>query len=240
MIAADPELALNFSMVPLVLQMQKHPVTEVKDMSLGLYAKLKQTLASVGVTIDPGDDLTGFDSLVNSPQFHDLTLLVNGERIYAHKAILFGRSTYFRALFDRWLTVPSHSISELPINTDATSDVFIELLRFIYSGRCNFNENNVVPLLELADLYNLVKLTNLCEAALWDCVSEENVFDLLSIAHRFNAHRLRRALVGFAINHLPAIPDQNLWLLSSEHHAAPTSPHNANTDEDNSSESPNL
>jgi hypothetical protein len=42
--------------------------------------------------------------LVNNPEFSDVTFLVDGERIAAHKAILVVRSPYFRAMLTNGMT----------------------------------------------------------------------------------------------------------------------------------------
>jgi hypothetical protein len=86
--------------------------------------------------------------------------------------------------------MPSNNVKELPVVTDAPPEVFLELLRYVYSGTCHFTEDNVALILELADLYNFTRLTNLAEVALWERVSPENVIDFLALATRYNAHKV--------------------------------------------------
>jgi len=95
---------------------------------------------------------------------------------------------------------------EIPIK-DASPEVFIELLRFIYTGRCNFDEDNLVPLLSLADLWTLDKLTAQCEVEIMQSVTKSNVMELIEVAIRYNSPKLHRALVGFALEHLDLLTD---------------------------------
>lgn len=200
------------------------PVEQLTPQLEAVFARVKETLRSAmeqGIAPESdaaAQELSGFESLVNSPRFHDLVLVFDNHRFYAHKVVLFGRSEYFRAMFERWLHNiplsaerrpavsgdPSEAFYELPLHFDGVSDdispdTVVELLRFFYTGRCNFNENNVVPLLQLAGLYNETKLSAMCELELYAGATLENWLDILHISVQFSTKQLHRVMIAFAI-----------------------------------------
>jgi hypothetical protein len=128
-------------------------------------------------------------------------------------------------------------VAELSLKVDFPTPVFIELLRFIYTGRCNFDEDNLITLFEVADLYNLGPMRRLAECEMSKVVNEENVLDLLALAVFYDAQevrlikpfyinslliptrknlvQLRRTLIGFALKTRIEIPPEHLHLLEN-------------------------
>jgi len=180
------------------------------------------------LTVNTFDELKGFDEFVNCERYHDVVLVVGGQPLYAHKVILCSRSSYFKAMLERWVPSnqyahpsPSPFFFEMGYNTntfscrsnmitidaDVHASTFVELLRFIYTGTCNVTSDNAVALLELADLYNLENLTALCEKHILASVTPQNLLQLLEVAVHYNARRLHTALVSYAINYCDILAD---------------------------------
>jgi hypothetical protein len=82
-------LVFAYDLVPRFLEMQSNTYHVLQEMGTNVYEVIRETLGREKVTLDPatGCDFTGLDSLVNSPMYHDLILLVNDSRLYAHKVL---------------------------------------------------------------------------------------------------------------------------------------------------------
>jgi BTB/POZ domain-containing protein 9 len=88
-------------------------------------------------------------SLYLNEKFSDVVLVVDGEKLHAHKAILAVRSEYFEALlYDGTQDLKQ---SEVAI-TDVSSEAFKKLLKFIYTGTITVTSSNVGLILEVLGL----------------------------------------------------------------------------------------
>jgi len=93
-----------------------------------------------------------------SDEYSDLVLVVDGQRIPAHKVILAARSEYFRAPLFGGLKESSQEEVEL---VDTPLAAFKHLLRYIYTGTLslnNFKEDMILDILGLAHLYGFQDL----------------------------------------------------------------------------------
>ncbi|KAI1287838.1 BTB/POZ domain-containing protein 17 [Halotydeus destructor] len=92
----------------------------------------------------------------------DITLEVNGKRYPAHRLILCASSDVFQVM----LMNPSWSESQesniVLMEDTACFAVFPEFLKYMYTGRIEINHFQVLPLLMLADKYNIKDLVSLC------------------------------------------------------------------------------
>ena len=75
---------------------------------------------------------------------------------------------------------------------DVEPEVMAELLRFIYTGKTAANlESMAADLLAAADKYALERLKVMCEEALCNGLTVENVCDVLKIADLHSAEQLK-------------------------------------------------
>jgi hypothetical protein len=89
-----------------------------------------------------------------------LTLLIQtGHQIPGHKLILRIRSDYFNSMLGGGLRESRNSTIDIQ---DCTAEIFTEVLRFIYTGECDINEDNCIGILEQANLLRLDRLTTMC------------------------------------------------------------------------------
>jgi speckle-type POZ protein len=105
---------------------------------------------------------THFEELFNSMQFSDVILNIRGREFPAHKNILATRSEVFAAMFKH--PTKENSTNQVKIE-DMEPDVFHEMLRFIYTGRVQFDkmESMATELFIAADKYLLDELKKECE-----------------------------------------------------------------------------
>lgn len=91
--------------------------------------------------------------MLDEKDYSDITLVVDGREIYAHRAVLSSRSTYFKGMF-------SHEFKEADKNRVtlkgvASYELFYNLLEFMYSDCEKINIRNVFDMLSLADEYGV-------------------------------------------------------------------------------------
>jgi len=124
--------------------------------------------------------------LLESAANSDVTFLVQGERIQAHKLVLSTRCQYFRRMFES--NTQEGLINEVRV-TDISPDVFRGLLRFLYSDALPKDFPEIaLDLLVAADKYGVEKLKWICES---DApLNFDNVVEALHLAERLDSERL--------------------------------------------------
>lgn len=125
----------------------------------------------------------------NDEEFSDVTFLVQGRKIYAHKMILSMVSNYFRTMFTSGFRETESGEVEIP---DCSYDAFIAVVEYIYTGGLpNFGDTRietsarlgrVVDILELSNRFCLNHLKEICETELQDAVNSDTVEYLLQVA----------------------------------------------------------
>ncbi|ERL86530.1 hypothetical protein D910_05020, partial [Dendroctonus ponderosae] len=120
--------------------------------------------SSTNVTCCPGDvehqtQLSeNLASLLLSQEYSDIVLVVEGQKLHAHKVILAARSDYFRALLYGGLRESNQDEIELP---NAPLNAFKVLLKYIYTGHMflmTMKEEVILDILGLAHQYGFEDL----------------------------------------------------------------------------------
>ncbi|KAF6723394.1 Speckle-type POZ protein-like A [Oryzias melastigma] len=81
--------------------------------------------------------------------------------------------------------------------SDVDPDVFREMMGFIYTGKAPNLEKMADNLLAAADKYALERLKVMCEEALCNSLSVENVADTLILADLHSAEQLKAQAIDF-------------------------------------------
>ncbi|XP_077996996.1 BTB/POZ domain-containing protein 17-like [Glandiceps talaboti] len=102
-------------------------------------------------------------NLYNNPDLSDVILEVGAKKYHSHKFLLANFSDVFRTMLveGRWADAkkPVVTLEETP----ECVTVFDRFLRFMYCGQIDLDIESVVPLLSLADKYNVHQIKSLCE-----------------------------------------------------------------------------
>ncbi|PON55274.1 Coatomer beta subunit [Parasponia andersonii] len=136
------------------------------------------------------------EQYVNNPTLSDVTFLVEGKRFYAHRICLLASSDAFRAMFDGGYRERDAKDIEIP---NIKWDVFELMMRFIYTGSVEVDLDIAQDLLRAADQYLLDGLKRLCEYAIAQDVSVDNVSLVYELSEAFNAMSLRQACLLFIL-----------------------------------------
>ncbi|XP_011315182.1 speckle-type POZ protein A [Fopius arisanus] len=118
----------------------------------------------------------------------------DGCEISAHKAILAGRSSVFRATFEAQTEESQKNCVNIP---DFSPEAFTELLRFIYTDRVQNLHDLAKDLLIMANYYDLERLRIMCEESLRKNLTVQNAPEILLLADLHNANQLKRHAQGY-------------------------------------------
>ncbi|XP_071580436.1 speckle-type POZ protein-like isoform X1 [Temnothorax nylanderi] len=144
--------------------------------------------------------------LFENPEFSDITVLVHGREIQAHKAILAAQSHYFsRMLKSEMLEKQTNYVKIEDIDYETVR----EMLRFIYTGKVENPENlgKITDLLVAADKYELTKLKVMCEKILCTRLTVENAAEILILADLYRADYLKAEALDIIKSHLTDVTD---------------------------------
>ena len=136
--------------------------------------------------------------MVDNPQFSDVTFVVEGRNVHAHKFILFARSEYFRRMFTSGYREASESTIPIP---DVRYEVFLCVLSFLYTGKPREDiDEMAVEVLGVANLYNIEPLKRICAELITRSICVENVASILQAAtttrHRHRTRERSRPIQG--------------------------------------------
>ena len=169
------------------------------------------------IRIPPTSLVQDLSHLINSPDYADVSFLVENQVIFANRAILAIRSEYFRAMFYRSgmreqrqeYKQPVLSDQLVPIQMpDISRDVFLKVLEFLYTDSVkNMTHDICIPLLIVSERFCLDRLQRLCEDQLRRDIDVTNVISIYITAYRHHATGLKDIALEFILFHIsdPAI-----------------------------------
>ncbi|XP_052816235.1 kelch-like protein 26 [Mya arenaria] len=139
--------------------------------------------------VDHGDMvLAGLTKLRDMKQLFDVVLVVENERLPAHRVVLASCSDYFRAMFTDGLL--ECQLDEIRL-IGVTAAGMRALIDFAYSSRIDINEDNVEDVLCAANHVQLIPVVEACVNFLKSHLSLSCCVDLLNIAELFTLHDLK-------------------------------------------------
>ncbi|XP_018494802.1 BTB/POZ domain-containing protein 9 [Galendromus occidentalis] len=151
-------------------------------------------------------------SLLFSAEYSDVTLIVEGESLPAHKIILASSCDYFRALLFGGMRESSQREVVLQ---DVPLKAFKLLLGYIYTGHLTLGgmkEDAILEILELAHKYGFEKLqTALCRY-LQEILSVRNVCTVYDKAQLYNIDHLIKTCCRFIDRHAGSILQSEAFL----------------------------
>ncbi|XP_048576659.1 rho-related protein racA-like [Nematostella vectensis] len=138
------------------------------------------------------------DLFLNKALLSDITFVVKGVSVPAHRVVLITRSAVMAAMLDGKFRENDLAMIELP---DVPLAPFLILLEYIYTDSCNLKDTNAREVLVLADRFCLDGLAARCEQFIIDsmpglgviCDNEEfveSILDVFMFAKAFNSQYL--------------------------------------------------
>ncbi|XP_012940916.1 leucine-zipper-like transcriptional regulator 1 [Aplysia californica] len=145
-------------------------------------------------------DLAQF--LVQGQEFCDITLVLDGTSIPAHKAVLGARSSYFEAMFRSFM--PQDNVVNIAIGEMVPSrQAFDSLRRYIYHGDIVMPPEDSLYLFAAPYFYGFTnnRLQAFCKHNLEMNVSYQNVIQILEAADKIQATDMKKHALNIIVRH---------------------------------------
>ena len=140
--------------------------------------------------------------LINNEQFADVTFIVEGKPLHAHRAFLAVRCDHFRAMFSSGMKEAHQMEVAIPSTRWL---IFLALLEYCYTDSVDVTPEVAIELSIAADLYTLERLRGLCEVIVQKQISTENAAALLQIAEDTHATRIREVCLRFIVRDFDSV-----------------------------------
>ncbi|KAG5670776.1 hypothetical protein PVAND_001016 [Polypedilum vanderplanki] len=148
-------------------------------------------------------------NLFNSNSYSDFTIISSdGKMFSAHQCILAGRSSVFKAMLSTEMI--EKKLNKIKVK-DIDGDTMHELLKFIYTEEVENSNNVAKKLIYAAEKYDLPELKSICISKLINEIAEENIFEILLLADRFNEEILLNKCMLFIKSNYDELENRNEW-----------------------------
>ena len=119
--------------------------------------------------------------MVNDDEYSDVTFIVEGQHVHAHRAVLAKRCEHFAAMFRSGMR-ESEEGAKIPIPTISRS-VFLLILEYLYTDSVKIDLEHAVDLYIASDLYQISTLRDMCSVVVKRGIGPENAAYVLQQAH---------------------------------------------------------
>ncbi|KAK9829027.1 hypothetical protein WJX72_003488 [[Myrmecia] bisecta] len=151
--------------------------------------------------------LSSVRDMFNSPHLSDITLVVEGRRVPAHRHVLATHSPVFEAMFQQCLDgskmreVETHQVHI----SDLRYDTVMLLLRYMYGCLQDFprHHTEVIELFRASDKYDVRGLVKECVQVFRKITRADHLAPLLQVADEHDSEELRSVCMDIASTCLP-------------------------------------
>lgn len=139
--------------------------------------------------------------MVDDETLSDVTFLVEGTPVFAHKIMLM-RCSYFRALFlgemmeSRLSTIRIEQVSH---------PIFLQILEYLYTDQLRIPFESAMELFEAADLFCIPRLKTMCEKRILQSITVENAAAIFHASDMHSAIALRQKTKKYILSHFEAV-----------------------------------
>jgi RCC1 and BTB domain-containing protein len=143
-----------------------------------------------------------FQSALNQSDFSDVTFVVEGQRIYAHKFVLFTRCKHFLSMFKH--EMKEQQTNEIVIKDTSYISVYA-FLEYLYTDSTTIPPQNAMELLNIGNMYQLERLKQLCEKLIRRNISIDSAADIFRGACTYQADELQTFALRFIMKNFGAV-----------------------------------
>jgi len=140
---------------------------------------------------------SAFSVAVNEGDFSDVTFLVEGIHICAHRVILTNRCKYFAKIF-RSSKKEAKEDSIISISDDVRHHIFLLFLQYLYTDQIKVELDDAVELYFLANVYGLPTLRDKCFDSVQRLLTIEKLGRVLCMSSEKDCEELRIFCLDFA------------------------------------------
>jgi hypothetical protein len=154
-----------------------------------------------GADIPASSLVTDLKLLVNSELLSDVTFVVEGQEVPAHKVLCL-RCPYFRALLTG--DMRESLMDRIAIN-DVRKDIFLRLLEYLYTDDVEVDLDMAMELFQAADQFGVERLKRMCESRMLGSIHVENAATIFHAADQHAAASLREKCLAFVLANFDAV-----------------------------------
>ena len=148
------------------------------------------------------------EKLFNNRTGTDVSFIIDGKEIKAHKWMLSARSPVFAAMVESGMKESVENRVEI---NDIAPDIFEALLRFIYTDRVDLAQVDVQDLLVEANKYMIPLLKLECQKTLSERLTPGNCAEMLALADLHNCVHLKRSALHFIVRNRDGVMQTDGW-----------------------------
>jgi len=146
-------------------------------------------------------DLRSFLDDEDIMSFADITLMVEGVPVRAHKLMLM-RCPYFRAMLLGEMAESSQSVVNIE---HVKHSIFVAILEYLYTDTVAIPLDTAMELFVAADCFDIPRLQAMCELRLLESMTVENAATIFLTADAHSAISLRDKVLGYILLHFEAV-----------------------------------
>ncbi|XP_065219113.1 speckle-type POZ protein B-like [Planococcus citri] len=152
-----------------------------------------------------------FGSLLENQDFADVMLLAKGKNYSAHKSVLAARSEVFATMFKN-IEQGDKKHKKIRIDvTDIDAEVMDELLRYIYTGKCQISDKLAERLYAAADAYKLNELKTISLKSMIETLSVNSAANVLVFADKHHMNDLKSKVFDFIVENSVQVLNTSEW-----------------------------
>lgn len=141
--------------------------------------------------------------MVNDEEYSDVTFIVEGQPIYALRAVLAKRCDHFAAMFRSGMRESEAGV-EIPIPTVSRA-VFLLILEYLYTDSVKIDLEHAVELYIASDLYQISSLRDMCCIIVRRSIGADNATYLLQGAHEAHCHVIKTIAMEYIVANFDVI-----------------------------------
>ena len=138
----------------------------------------------------------------DSKDLCDVTFLVDGEKIYAHRVVLSSLSPYFKAMFTGDMAESKQK--EITLN-GIDANTLASLINYAYTANINITEDNVQLLLPAASILQFEEIRQVCSNFMQQRLTSDNCIGVRTFAEIHGCSRLESAASVFSQSHFTEV-----------------------------------
>jgi len=145
--------------------------------------------------------LSDLHSFINNEALSDITFIIEGQPIHAHKMMLV-RSPYFRAMFSGTMIESQQSeirIEEIPPH------IFLLVIEYLYTDHVVIHVEYAMELFAAADLFDIPRLQAMCEKSMLKTIHVGNAASIFLTADLHSANTLRAKALKYILKHFELV-----------------------------------
>ena len=151
----------------------------------------------------------------SSDELCDVPLVVGEGKIHAHRIILASVSPYFKAMFTIKMSESSQDVITIK---DVEEDIFLLLIKFMYSHRILIRVDNVQSILQCANILQLDSVVSACCDFIYCHLSISNCLIVRDFVESHGCVKLVRKVDAFIkLHYLEVTQSQEFLDISVDH-----------------------